>query len=122
MKAGLFYILLVIIALFVLSSEQKNEKQSFGVDSCQIIETNNYSDCIIPENSFSLKKILLSVNFFRLVNVKLFENNHKNRMNFISTFLNLYQKRPLDLERFNQRPFRLLLYSSSDKTDSYNLF
>ena len=121
MKAGLFYTLLIIFTLLIVSSGQENEKQSFGVDSCQSIETNNNSDCIISEIYFSLKKALQKANLFRLVNVKHLENNHKNTINQISTFLNLYQKKTLDLKPFNQRPFRLLLYSSSDNIDSYNL-
>lgn len=121
MKAGLFYTFLIIFTLVIVSYGQKNEKQSFGIESCQSIETNNNSDCIIPEINFSLKKTLQKANLFRLVNVKHFENNHKNRINQISAFLNLYQKRTFDLKPFNQRLFRLLLYSSADKIDSYNL-
>lgn len=121
MKTGLVYILGVIFALLVFSSEQKNERESFGVESCQSIEINSNSDCIIPEFNNFLKNTLQKLSSYRLVSIDLLADNCKIKEDIVSIFQVQYQKKTLDIKHFNQRPFRLILYSSLDNTDSHNL-
>lgn len=121
MKTGLVYILGVIFALLVFSSEQKNERESFEAENCQSIELNSNSDCIIPEINNFLKNTLQKLSSYRLVSIDLLADNCKIKEDIVSIFQVQYQKKTLDIKHFNQSPFRLILYSSLDNTDSHNL-
>jgi len=57
MKSGLFYVLLVIFALMLVSSAQSKEVKTYGdLSTCQSIYVSNNIDFIIPQIKFSLKK------------------------------------------------------------------
>ena len=118
MKTGLVYIFGLIFALIVISSEQKNERVSFGAQTFQSIGINSNSDCIIPEFNNFLKNTLQKFSSYQFVSIELLADNYKLKEEIVSISQFLYQKKAFEIKQFNQRPFRLILYSSSDKTDS----
>jgi hypothetical protein len=121
MKTGLVYIFGLIFALIVISSEQKNERVFFGAQSFQSIGINSNSDCVIPEFNNFLKNTLQKLNSYQLVSIELFVDNYNLKVDIVSIFQVLYQKKTFDIKCFIQRPFRLILYSSLDNTDSHIL-
>lgn len=121
MKTGLVYIFGLIFALIVISSKQKNETVYFGAQTFQSIGINNNSDCIIPEFNNFLKNTLQKLSSYQFVSIELLTDNYQLNRDVVSTFQVLYQKKTFDIKHLNKRPFRLILYSSSDKTDSHIL-
>lgn len=121
MKTGLVYIFGLIFALIVISSEQKNERESFGAQTFQSIGINSNSDCIIPEFNNFLKNTLQKLSSYQFVSIELLADNYMLNRDVVSTFQVLYQKKTFDIKCFIQRFFRLIFYSSSDNIDSHIL-
>jgi hypothetical protein len=121
MRAGLLHILLIIITLSIVSSEQTNKKQtSCEVSSCQSIILNNIA-CIVPEIKFSPNKILTDLKYFLLIRENIYENVNSNGRDLSAIYLKLYQIKITVFEPLKQKPFRLIIYNTTEKEDDHHL-
>jgi hypothetical protein len=121
MRAGLLHILLVIITLSIVSSEQTNKKQTFSdVSPCHSNILNNIT-CIVPEINLSPKKLLTDLNFFLLIRENIFENVNSNGRDLSAICLKLYQIKVTVFKPLKQKPFRLIIYNTSEKEDDHHL-
>lgn len=121
MKIGIEYILGLLFALLIISSDQKDERDSYGAVTHITINSIQNSECIIPEFNNLLKETIQKLNANQFVSNKLLTDSYTLKKDKESIYQVLYQKRTLDLEHFNQRPFRLILYSSADNADNHTI-
>jgi hypothetical protein len=121
MRAGLLHILFLILTLLIVSSEQRNKKQTFGgISSCQSIILNNKDVCIVPEINLSHKKFFAELIFFRFISETIFENINRCKRDLSATYLKSYQTKTIDFKSIKQKPFRLTYYSP-EKEDNHHL-
>jgi hypothetical protein len=121
MRAGLLHILFVVITLLIVSSEQTNKKQtSSDLSSCHSIVLSNIA-CIVPEINLSPKKLLTDLNFCLLIRADFFENVNSNGRDLSAICLKLYQIKIAVFEPLKQKPFRLIIYNTSEKEDYHHL-
>lgn len=121
MKTGLVYIFGVIFALLVFSSTQNNERDSFEVETCQSVVINYNSDCLISEFNFSFRNLLETVTLLSLESTYITESSYRVNENILSTFYLLFQKKSLGIKQLIKKPFRIILFFTSDNSDSYSL-
>jgi hypothetical protein len=75
MREGLLYMLFAAFALLLISSNQiRNKQLRNDIPSCQSITVNTNSACILPEFSFSLKKVFSESTFLKIIHKSLFED------------------------------------------------
>jgi hypothetical protein len=120
-KTGTIYILGVIFALLVISSKQNSERNSFGADSFHSIGLNSNSDCLISEANIFFENSLQKLTSYRIEILGFTATISKIKQNIISAFWVSFQKKNVGIKHFNKIPFRLILYFSSDNSDSHNL-
>jgi hypothetical protein len=119
MRAGLLYILFSILILLIVSSEQRNKKQTYGgISSCQSIFLNNKDLCIVPEINISHKKFFTGLIFFRFISETIFENI-RFRKDLSATYLKSYQTKTIDFKSIKQKPFRLIYYCPEKEDDRH---
>ena len=121
MKTGTVYILGVIFALIVISSKQNSERKSFGADSFHSIGLNSNTDCLISETNFFFENFLQKLTSCRLEILGFTANISRIKQNIISAYLVSFQRKNVGIKHFNKIPFRLILYFSSDNSDSHKL-
>lgn len=121
MRAGLFYSLFVFLTLLIVSSEQKDKKQTFGdISSCQSVNVNKCNDCLVIAINFSLKKPILEFNAFRFINEKLLQKAYDQKIRLSLTYQRLYQSKSFDLKTI-KRDFRVSLHYTTEKEDDHHL-
>lgn len=121
MKTGTVYILGVIFALLVFSSKQNSERNSFGANSFYSIGLNSNSDCLISEANIFFENSLQKLTSYRLEILGFNTTISKIKQNIISAYLISFQKKNVGIKHLNKIPFRLILYFSSDNSDSHKL-
>jgi hypothetical protein len=123
MKAGVFYILFAIFALFVVSSKQTSNKPlDNATNSCQSVSVSADVVGMPPVASFSLKKVIATVSFSSVFNQTLFDNSSSRGINPSVSSLLLYQNRTIAFKPpLQQKPLLLLLYCSRNNDDDHHL-
>lgn len=118
MKIGLAYIFGIILTLIFISTEKREQVDSFPVQTYQSIENNTNTDCLLFDINFSLKKPFLLLTSLQIESLDFSSKLPKNQ---VFAFLNSFHRKKLNEKHFKKIPFRLILYISSDNSDSHSL-
>jgi hypothetical protein len=91
------------------------------ISSCQSIAVNTNSACILPELSFSLKKVFSELTFLKIIHKSFPEKTIYNRTDLSVNELRLYRKKAIAFIPLKQKSFLLLFHYTSANEDDHNL-
>jgi hypothetical protein len=121
MRAGLFYILFVTIALLFVSSKQTTHEQSGNTFStCQSSMENVNNAGILPAFNDSLKKVFIETNLISFFNQRLYENTIQRRIELPANNLQLFTLKALAIKP-PLKYFLVYFYNTSENDDDYHL-
>jgi hypothetical protein len=123
MRAGVFYILFVIVALFIVSHKQANgELLNTKPASCQMSSVTVSNDCILPVSTFLLKKVITTSNLWALFNHRPSKNSVYSKIDLQVNKLRLYQTRTIAFKTpLGQKIVLFLIHHYSNNNDDYHL-